>query len=120
MSRRRHALKLSPPQILEVVDLSHEAQGIAKLDGRAVFIPGALPGETVEVQLLQKRKGVQEAKLVQIIKPSPDRVDPKCMHYAMCGGCAEQHFSSDKQLEFKQQQLLDNMTRIGKVEVPQV
>jgi 23S rRNA (uracil1939-C5)-methyltransferase len=120
MSRRRHALKLLPPQILEVVDLSHEAQGIAKLDGRAIFIDGALPGETVEVQLLQKRKGVQEAKLVQIVKPSPDRVDPKCAHYAMCGGCAEQHLSTDKQLEFKQQQLLENMARIGKVEVPQV
>jgi 23S rRNA (uracil1939-C5)-methyltransferase len=120
MSRRRHALKLSPPQILEVVDLSHEAQGIARLDGRAVFIGGALPGETVEVQLLQKRKGVQEAKLVQIIKASPDRVDPKCAHYAMCGGCAEQHLSTDKQLEFKQQQLLDNMARIGKVDVPEI
>jgi len=120
MSRRKHALKLSPPQLLEVVNLSHEAQGIAKLDGRAVFIDGALPGETIEAQLLQKRKGVQEAKLVQIVKPSPDRVDPKCAHYDMCGGCAEQHLSSDKQLAFKQQQLLDNMQRIGKVEVPVV
>ncbi len=120
MSRHRHALKLLPPQILEVVDLSHEAQGIARLDGRAVFIDGALPGETVEVQLLQRRKGVQEAKLLQVIKPSPDRVEPKCQHYAMCGGCAEQHLSSGKQLELKQRQLLENMARIGKVEVPHV
>lgn len=120
MSRRKHALKLLPPQLLEVVDLSLEAQGIAKLDGRAIFIDGALPGETVEAQLLNKRKGVQEAKLVQIVKASPDRVDPKCAHYAMCGGCAEQHLSTDKQLELKQQQLLENMARIGKVEVPEV
>ncbi len=120
MSRRKHALKLLPPQLLEVVDLSHEAQGIARLDGRAIFIDGALPGETVEAQLLQRRKGVQEAKLVQIVKASPDRVEPKCVHYAMCGGCAEQHLSSDKQLELKQQQLLENMARIGKVDVPVV
>ncbi|MGC3980775.1 MAG: 23S rRNA (uracil(1939)-C(5))-methyltransferase RlmD [Steroidobacteraceae bacterium] len=118
MSRHKHAMKLLPPQQLEVVDLSHEAQGIAKLDGRAVFIDGALPGETVEVQLLQKRKGVQEAKLLQVIKPSADRVDPKCQHYAMCGGCAEQHLSSERQLALKQGQLLDNMARIAKVDVP--
>jgi 23S rRNA (uracil1939-C5)-methyltransferase len=117
---RRHALKLSPPQLLDVVDLSHEAQGIARLDGRAVFIDGALPGETVEVQLLQKRKGVQEARLVQVIKPSPDRVEPRCQHYSMCGGCAEQHLSSDKQLALKQTQLLETLARIGKVEVPMV
>ncbi|MGD9842029.1 MAG: 23S rRNA (uracil(1939)-C(5))-methyltransferase RlmD [Steroidobacteraceae bacterium] len=120
MTRRKHAMRMLPPQQLEVVDLSHEAQGIAKLDGRVVFIPGALPGETVEVQLLQRRKGIQEAKLVQVIKASADRVEPKCQHYSMCGGCAEQHLSSDKQLELKQSQLLENMARIGKVEVPVV
>lgn len=120
MSRHKHALKLLPPQLLEVVDLSHEAQGIARLDGRAVFIDGALPGETVEVQLLQRRKGVQEARLLKVITASPDRVEPKCQHYAMCGGCAEQHLSSARQLQLKQAQLLDNMTRIGKVSVPVV
>jgi tRNA/tmRNA/rRNA uracil-C5-methylase (TrmA/RlmC/RlmD family) len=107
-----------PPQTLDVVDLSHEGQGIARLDGRAVFIDGALPGEIVEVQLLQKRKGVQEAKLLQVMQPSADRVDPKCRHYAMCGGCAEQHLSSARQLELKQNQLLENMARIAKVDVP--
>jgi 23S rRNA (uracil1939-C5)-methyltransferase len=113
-------MKLLPAQQLEVVDLSHEAQGIARLDGRAVFIDGALPGETVEVQLLQRRKGVQEAKLIRVVTASADRVEPKCQHYAMCGGCAEQHLSPDRQLQLKQTQLLDNMARIGKVEVPTV
>ena len=80
MSRHKHAMKLLPPQVLEVEDLSHEAQGIARLDGRAVFIDGALPGETVEVQLLQRRKGVQEARLVKVIQCSPDRVEPRCPH----------------------------------------
>lgn len=117
---RRHAMRLLPPQQLEVVDLSHEAQGIARLDGRAVFIDGALPGETVEVQLLQRRKGVQEAKLIQVLKASEDRVVPKCQHYAVCGGCAEQHLSSNQQLALKQTQLLENLVRIGKVTVPNV
>jgi 23S rRNA (uracil1939-C5)-methyltransferase len=113
-------MKLLPAQQLDVVDLSHEAQGIARLDGRAIFIDGALPGETVEVQLLQRRKGVQEAKLIRVVKASADRVEPKCQHYAMCGGCAEQHLSPERQLQLKQTQLLDNMARIGKVDVPTV
>ena len=120
MRRPKHAMKLLPPQVLEVVDLSHEGQGIAKMDGRAVFIDGALPGETVEVQLLQKRKGVQEARLVQVIAPSVERVEPKCLHYAMCGGCVQQHLDSSSQLAYKQSQLLENFARIAKVEVPQV
>ena len=120
MSRHKHAMRLLPPQVLEVEDLSHEAQGIARLDGRAVFIDGALPGETVEVQLLQRRKGVQEARLVKVIQSSPDRVEPRCPHYSMCGGCAEQHLSSAKQIEYKQAQLLENFARIAKVEVPMV
>jgi 23S rRNA (uracil1939-C5)-methyltransferase len=105
---------------LEVVDLSHEGQGIAKHNGRAVFIDGALPGETVTVQLLRHRKGIQEAVLNEVIKPSPDRVEPACQHYRLCGGCVEQHLDSAKQLELKQTQLLENMIRIGKVEVPEV
>lgn len=105
---------------LEVVDLSHEGQGIARHNGRAVFIDGVLPGETVTVQLLRHRKGVQEAVLNEVIKPSPDRVEPRCLHYKLCGGCVEQHLDSSRQLQFKQNQLLENMARIGKVEVPQV
>ncbi len=120
MRRSKHALKLLPPQVVEVEDLSHEAQGIARLDGRAVFIDGALPGETVEIQLLQKRKGVQEARLIQVLKPSLDRVDPKCEHYAMCGGCVEQHLTPETQIAFKQDQLIENFTRIAKVDVPLV
>ena len=105
---------------LEVVDLSHDGQGIAKHNGRAVFIDGVLPGEIVTVQLLRHRKGVQEAVLNEVITPSPDRVDPKCQHYKLCGGCVEQHLDSAKQLQFKQTHLLENMVRIGKVEVPEV
>ncbi len=120
MSRGKHAARASAPQSLEVVDLSHEAQGIARLDGRAIFIDGALPGEVVEAQVFAKRKGVQEARLLKVIQASPDRVEPLCQHYALCGGCAEQHLAPHKQLEYKQNQLLDNLARIGKVSPKQV
>ncbi len=112
--------KSSEVLTLEVADLSHEGQGIAHHNGRAVFIDGVLPGETVTVQLLKHRKGIQESVLNEIIKPSPDRVVPKCEHYRMCGGCIGQHLDSSKQLEFKQKQLLENMIRIGKVTVPTI
>ncbi len=105
---------------LEVTDLSYEGQGIAHHNGRAVFIGGALPGESVTVQLLKHRKGIQEAVLNEVIRPSPDRVEPKCQHYQFCGGCVEQHLDPQQQLQFKQTQLLENMARVGKVEVPEI
>lgn len=100
---------------LEVVDLSHEGQGIARLDGRAVFIDGALPGEVIEAQLLRQRKGIQEARLLKVMQASPDRVTARCQHYEFCGGCIEQHLDPAKQLSIKQTQLLESLSRIGKV-----
>jgi 23S rRNA (uracil1939-C5)-methyltransferase len=120
MSRSKHAGRALAPQQLDIVDLSHEAQGVAKLDGRVVFIGGALPGEKVEAQLFAKRKGVQEGKLLKVVAASPDRIEPHCQHYALCGGCAEQHLSPQRQLHYKQAQLLDNLMRIGRVEPQQV
>lgn len=100
---------------VQVVDLSHEGQGVARLDGRAVFIDGALPDETVEVQLLRQRKGIQEARLLKVIRAAPDRVAPRCQHYDLCGGCIEQHLDPARQLTLKQSQLLESLQRIGKV-----
>lgn len=100
---------------LEVVDLSHEGQGIARLDGRAVFIDGVLPGETIEAQLLRPHKGIQQARLLKLLNASPDRVTPRCQHYDLCGGCIEQHLDPAKQLQIKQIQLLESLSRLGKV-----
>jgi 23S rRNA (uracil1939-C5)-methyltransferase len=100
---------------VEVVDLSHEGQGIARLDGRAVFVDGVLPGEVIDVQLLRQRKGIQEARLLKLVQASPDRVQARCQHYELCGGCIEQHLEPTRQLAIKQTQLLETLTRIGKV-----
>lgn len=104
---------VTQPLTLTVTDLSHEGQGVARLDGRVVFIDGALPGETVEVQLLRRHKGIQEARLLQVVEASPHRVEPLCQHYRMCGGCIEQHLDPAQQLVIKQGQLLENLARIG-------
>jgi len=103
-------------QSAEVTDLAHDGRGIARVEGKTVFIDGALPGERVEWQRTKRGRSFDEGRLVQVLDPSPDRVAPRCAHFGLCGGCALQHLSSPRQLEFKQRQLLDALTRIGQVE----
>ncbi|MDP9084156.1 MAG: 23S rRNA (uracil(1939)-C(5))-methyltransferase RlmD [Pseudomonadota bacterium] len=111
-------LTLGDVQAADVVDLAHDGRGIARVDGKAVFIEGALPGEHVRFRVFKRRRQFDEAGLVDIQIASPDRVAPLCAHYGVCGGCSLQHLSAPAQLAAKQRQLLDNLLRIGKV-VPQ-
>ena len=99
----------------EVVDLAHDGRGIARDGGKTVFVDGALPGERVRVRIFKRRRAFDEALLVEILAASPDRVNPKCAHSGVCGGCSLQHLSPDAQLAAKQRQLLDNLERIGRV-----
>jgi len=104
-------------EILEadVVDLAHDGRGIARVEGKAVFIEGALPGERVRFRVFKRRRQLDEAGLVDVLTPSPDRVIPKCAHFGICGGCSLQHLAPAAQLAAKQRQLLDNLERIGRV-----
>jgi len=97
--------------------ISHLGEGVARIDGKATFIPFAIPGETVEVEITQDKKKYQRAKIVEIINSSPDRITPDCPHYYECGGCAYQHMSYTKQLALKQRVVTENMNRIGKLEL---
>lgn len=99
----------------KVTDLSHEGRGVAHVDGKTVFIDDALPGELVEWQRLKRGSSFDEGRLLQVIEASPDRVKPRCPHFGMCGGCVLQHLSGEQQLQFKQRQLTEALTRIGKV-----
>lgn len=99
----------------DVVDLSHEARGVAHHEGKAVFIDDALPGERVEWSRHKRGKSFDEGKLERIVQASPDRVTPRCVHFGVCGGCALQHLSAPRQIEFKQRQLTEALSRIGKV-----
>jgi 23S rRNA (uracil1939-C5)-methyltransferase len=103
-----------------IVDLSHEGRGVARVDGKAIFVDDALPGEVVEIVRVRRQRSYDEAKLQRIIEASPDRVTPKCAHFGMCGGCALQHMSSERQLAQKQKQLLEELARIGHVVPEQV
>jgi 23S rRNA (uracil1939-C5)-methyltransferase len=102
-------------EIADVEDLSHEGRGIAHVDGKAVFIDDALPGERVEWRRLKRSRNFDEGKLERVLTASPDRVQPQCVHFGVCGGCVLQHLAPDRQLTFKEQQLFDSLSRIGRV-----
>jgi 23S rRNA (uracil1939-C5)-methyltransferase len=107
-------------QEAEIVDLAHDGRGVARLDGKAVFIDGALPGERVRFRIHKRRRQMDEAGLVDVLIASPDRVVPRCAHFGVCGGCSLQHLSAAAQLAAKERQLLENLQRIGNVQPARV
>src|SRR4030067_963027 len=99
-----------------IESITHEGHGVAHVDGKAVFIEGALPGETVLYRTLNRGKSYDLGRMIEIIEPSLDRVTPRCRYFGVCGGCSLQHLRAAAQLPAKQQILRDNLTRLGKVE----
>jgi 23S rRNA (uracil1939-C5)-methyltransferase len=87
---------------------------------RAIFVPFALPGETVRVRILEEKRGFSRAELVEVVSPSPQRIAPRCRHFASCGGCHYQHMPYAAQLAAKEGILRDQLQRIGKIESPPV
>ncbi|HSZ09374.1 MAG TPA: methyltransferase domain-containing protein, partial [Steroidobacteraceae bacterium] len=103
-------------QEADIVDLAHDGRGIARVEGKAVFIEGALPGERVRFRIFKRRRHMDEAGLVDVLVASPHRVVPRCAHFGVCGGCSLQHLSAAAQLAAKERQLLENLQRIGNVQ----
>jgi len=115
MSRKRRQKLPVDPVKATIESLSHDGRGVAHIDGKAIFIDGALPGEEVEfIYTLRKRK-FDEGKVHNVISASPHRVVAKCAHYGLCGGCSLQHLDPDEQIKQKQAILLDNLKHIGHV-----
>jgi 23S rRNA (uracil1939-C5)-methyltransferase len=108
---------LKPSEVIEadIVDLAHDGRGVARIDGKAVFVDGALPGERVRLRVIKRRRQLDEAGVVEVLTASPDRVVPACAHFGLCGGCSLQHLAAPAQLAAKERQLLDNLERIGRV-----
>ena len=100
---------------MQIGDLSHDGRGVASHAEKRVFVHGALPGERVNVQITSRRRNYDEGEAIEIIEPSPDRVEPQCPHFGQCGGCSLQHLAPRKQIEAKQNTLVQNLERIGKV-----
>lgn len=105
---------------LEVIDIADEGKAVCKNEGIVIFIDKAVPGDIVNVKIRKKHKSFFEGSVHSIVQPSAERTTPVCNHFGTCGGCKWQHFSYNMQLRFKQKQVEDAMTRIGKLENPNI
>ncbi len=117
MARRRRKNKPMPAEAFSahIESLDHDGRGVAHIDGKATFITGALPGEEVTFHYLSQRKSFDEGKVHEVIVASPDRIEPRCPHFGICGGCSLQHMDANAQILAKQQIMLDNFKHIGGV-----
>jgi len=100
---------------LEILNFGSEGQGIGRLEGLAVFVPGALPGERVLAEICHQRKNYAQGKLLSVLTPAPGRQLPRCRYYEQCGGCQLQHFVYEDQLAMKRQMVRDALQRIAGV-----
>ena len=106
---------------IKVLDAGAKGKSVAKApDGRIVFLSDAVPGDVVDIQTFKKRKAYYEGKTTKFHKFSKDRVPPLCSHFGICGGCKWQYMSYEKQLFFKQKEVVNNLSRIGKLNLPEI
>ena len=98
-----------------ITDLSHDGRGVTRVDGKAVFVSGALLGEQAILRLRKRHRHFDEAEVVELITRSPHRVEPRCRHFGQCSGCSLQHLDAESQIATKQRVLAENFERIGKV-----
>lgn len=105
---------------IEITGVAAEGKALARVNDLVVFVPFAAPGDIVDLQVTRKKHSYAEARIVKFHTYSPLRVQPFCEHFGVCGGCKWQHVTYDFQLQFKRQQVEDNLTRIGKIPLPEV
>lgn len=117
---QQKALKRGDTVELQVERLTHDGRGVARHNGKVVFVADALPGETVSATVVRRRRNRDEARAEAIVVPSPRRVTPACSWFGNCGGCSLQHLDAAAQLEVKQEWLLESLRRIAAVEPDEV
>ena len=105
---------------VEITAIAAEGKSLARIDDKVVFVPFVVPGDIVDLQVKRKKNSYMEAVAVNIHEYSPLRTEPVCSHYGVCGGCKWQCLKYEEQLKAKQQQVIDNLTRIGKIDIPEV
>jgi 23S rRNA (uracil1939-C5)-methyltransferase len=103
-----------------ITDIGAEGNALARVNNLVVFVPMLIPGDVVDLRVVRKRKKYLEGKVVRFHKYSDDRIEPRCSHFGICGGCKWQHLPYDLQLKYKEKQVKDNLTRIGKTELPDI
>lgn len=118
MARKKKELPLI--ENVEIVDIAAEGKAIAKVNDLVVFVPYAIPGDVIDMQLYRKKNKYAEGKVMRFVSYSPNRTEALCEHFGVCGGCKWQILPYNEQLQYKQKQVVDNLTRIGKVELPEI
>ena len=101
-----------------ITDIGAEGNALARVDNLVVFVPMLIPGDVVDIKVIKKRKKYLEGRVTNFHEYSPDRIKPRCIHFGVCGGCKWQHLPYKLQLHYKEKQVKDNLTRIGKTELP--
>ena len=115
MSRRRHKKLPTEPVRASIERLSHDGRGISYIDGKITFIARALPGEEVMFRYTMKHSKFDEGDAIEVLQASPQRIEPRCPHFGVCGGCSLQHLSPADQISAKQERLLEHLGHLGKV-----
>ena len=115
MSRKKQDIILENVLIESV---AAEGKALARVDGTVLFVPFAVPGDVVDVKVTKKKKNYMEGFILKIVTPSEHRIEPFCSHFGICGGCKWQPLPYQMQLQAKQQQVYDQLVRIGHLDVP--
>lgn len=118
MARKKKTLPLF--EKVTITDVAAEGKAIAKIDDLVIFVPYVVPGDVVDLQVKRKKNKYAEAEAIKFHEYSPTRAVPFCEHYGVCGGCKWQVLPYEEQIKYKQKQVTDNLTRIGKIELPEI
>ena len=116
MARERKRKLMEQPLEVVIKDLSHDGRGITRIDGKVMFVSGALPGEKVMVKHTGGNKNFEEGNTIEVLEASADRVEPKCKFYDICNGCTMMHLAPQKQIMFKQNTLKQNLLKMAKIQ----
>lgn len=116
MARKKKTLPLL--EGVTIQNIAAEGKSLVRVDDLVVFVPFVIPGDVVDLQVTKKKHSYAEAEVVRMVKPSSDRIAPFCPHFGVCGGCKWQMLPYELQLQAKQQQVMDALTRIGKIDLP--
>lgn len=106
---------MSEVLVLNIEDVAFGGKGVARHEGRVIFVPFTAPGDVVQAQVMKAKKNFAEARLSKVLTPSPDRVEPLCPYFTGCGGCIYQHIRYETQLAIKTKQVADTLRRVGKL-----
>ena len=117
MSRKKKDIVL---ENIRIESVAAEGKAIARVDGTVLFVQFAVPGDIVDVKVTRKKKNYMEGFILRMVSPSPDRLEPFCCHFGTCGGCKWQPLPYPMQLAAKQQQVYDQLVRIGHLDVPEI